>query len=312
MGFLQNNFISKFFLVVFNWLGDAFGNYAIAIIILTIVIRLAMLPADIKQKKSSRDMATVQPELNELKKRYANDPQTMQRKQQELYQKNHIRPMAGCLPLLITLPIFFAFFGSLRMLATEQTLVMIMQGLANGASSVDIPGFIWVHNLWQPDTGVAPILPTGKYLLRFLVQNADYVNPQSLAIMQSKGLLEFTSTGLNITDAYNNLADSIIAANGYTGRANGWFVLPILSGAGLFLQQWIQQKNNPAMAEQQGGAMMMWFMPLFSVWICWTSNAAFALYWVVSNVYALGQMFIVNKVLDNKQAKLNLNTINRK
>ena len=311
MGFLQNNFISKFFLLVFNWLGDFFGDYAIAIIILTIVIRLAMLPADIKQKKSSRDMAKIQPQLNELKKRYANDPQMMQKRQQQLYSENHIKPMAGCLPLLITMPIFFAFFGSLRMLATEQTLTIIMQGLAKGVSSIDIPGFFWVNNLWQPDTGFAPILPTGKYLLRFLTQNADYVNPQTLAIMQSKGLLEFTSSGLNITAAYDSLVNGIIAANGKAGHNNGWFILPLLSGAGLFFQQWIQQKNNPAMAEQQGGAMMMWFMPIFSVYICWISNAAFALYWVVSNVYALGQMFIVNKVLDSKQAKINLNTINR-
>lgn len=311
MGFLQNNFISKFFLLVFNWLGDFFGDYAIAIVILTIAIRLAMLPADIRQKKSSRDMAKIQPELNELKKRYGSDAQTMQKKQQELYKKHNIRPMAGCLPLLITLPVFFAFFGSLRMLATEQTLTMIMQGLADGAASVKIPGFLWVNNLWQPDTGLAPILPTGNYLMRFLQQNADYVTPQTLAIMQSNGLLDFTSTGLNITPAYDSLVNGIIAANGKAGHNNGWFILPLLSGVGLFFQQWIQQKSSPAMAEQQGGAMMLWFMPIFSVYICWISNAAFALYWVVSNLYALGQMFIVNKVLDNKQAKLNQNVINR-
>ena len=267
MGFLQNNIISKFFLLVFNTLGDFFGNYAIAIVILTIVIRLAMLPADIKQKKSSRDMAKIQPQLNDLKKRYGNDPAMMQRKQQELYRTHNIKPLAGCLPILITLPIFFAFFGSLRMLATEQTLTMIMQGLVKGAASVDIPSFFWVNNLWQPDTGLAPILPTGKFLLRFLAQNADYVNPQTLSIMQAKGLFEFTSTSMNILPAYDSLVTDIIAANGKAGLNNGWFILPILSGVGLFVQQWMTQKSNPAMAEQQGGAMMMWFMPLFSVYI---------------------------------------------
>ncbi|MEX1307974.1 MAG: YidC/Oxa1 family membrane protein insertase [Eubacteriales bacterium] len=311
MGFLQNNFISRFFLVVFNWLGDFFGDYAIAIIILTVIIRLAMLPADIKQKKSSRDMAKIQPQLNELKKRYANDPSRMQKEQQELYKRNNVRPMAGCLPLLITLPIFFAFFGSLRMLATQQTVDMIMQGLVNGVENIHIPSFLWVNNLWQPDTGIAPILPTGKYLMRFLVQNGEYITPQTLAIMQSKGLLEFSNTGINITAAYESLVNGIIAANGKAGHNNGWFILPLLSGAGLFYQQWMQQKSNPAMAEQQGGAMMMWFMPIFSVYICWISNAAFALYWVVSNLYALAQMFIVNKVLDNKQAKMTQNVINR-
>ena len=137
MGFLQNNFISQFFLVVFNWLGDLMGGYAIAIILFTIIIRVAMLPADIRQKKSSREMARIQPELNKIKQRYANDPQMMQRKQQELQRKEGVKPLAGCLPMLITLPIFFAFFGSLRMLATEQTLAMIMQGLTEGVGSVE-------------------------------------------------------------------------------------------------------------------------------------------------------------------------------
>ncbi len=311
MNILQYNFISRFFLLVFNWLNSVFGHYAIAIILLTIVIRLAMLPADIKQKKSSRDMAKVQPEMNELKKRYANDPQMMQKKQQELYRKHNIKPMAGCLPLLITFPIFFAFFGSLKMLASEQTLTMIMQALSNGVQNVQIPSFLWVNNLWQPDIGYAPILPTGKYLFRFLVQNADIINPQALAIMQAQGLLDFTSTGLNILPAYDTLVSNIIAANNMTGHYNGWFILPLLSGAGLFVQQWMTNKSNPAMAEQQGGAMMMWFMPIFSIWICWSSNAAFALYWVVSNLYALVQMYIVNKILDNKQARASQAVINR-
>ena len=129
--------------------------------------------------------------------------------------------------------------------------------------------------------------------------------------MQAKGLFEFTSTSMNILPAYDSLVTDIIAANGKAGLNNGWFILPILSGVGLFVQQWMTQKSNPAMAEQQGGAMMMWFMPLFSVYICWISNAAFALYWVVSNIYALGQMLVVNKILDTKQAKLNQTTINR-
>jgi YidC/Oxa1 family membrane protein insertase len=311
LNILQYNFISRFFLLVFDWLNSIFGHYAIAIILFTIIIRLAMLPADIKQKKSSRDMAKVQPEMNELKKRYANDPQMMQKKQQELYRKHNIKPMAGCLPLLITMPIFFAFFGSLKMLASEQTLTMIMQALTNGVQNVHITSFLWVNNLWQPDIGYAPILPTGKYLFSFLAQNADIINPQALAIMQSKGLLVFSSTGLNITPAYETLVSNIIAANNMQGHFNGWFILPLLSGAGLFVQQWMTNKSNPAMAEQQGGAMMMWFMPIFSIWICWSSNAAFALYWVVSNLYALVQMYIVNKVLDKKQLRASQAVINR-
>ena len=303
MNFLYSNFISRFFLLVFNWLGGVFNDYAIAIIILTIAIRVAMLPLDIRQKQSARKMSRIQPELNELKKRYANDQQMLQRKTQELQKKSGVNPMAGCLPMLIQLPIFFAFFGSLRVLASEQTVSLIMDALNNGVASVVLPKWIWVNNIWQPDSGFVSILPQGESFLKFLQQNLQYITPQKLSLLQSHGMLDFSSGQLMVTSAYDQLTEAIIAANGKALHNNGWFILPILAGASLFVQQMITQKMNPSMSEQQGGKMMLWFFPIFSVYICIISNAAFAIYWVVANIYALGQLIVVNRILDEKERK---------
>ena len=311
MNFLYDNFISRFFLTVFDWLGGVFNDYAIAIIILTVAIRVAMIPLDIRQKQSARKTAKIQPELNALKKRYANNPQMMQQKQQELQKKAGVNPMAGCLPMLLQLPIFFAFFGSLRVLASEQTISLIIDAVNNGAASVHLPSWLWVNNLWQPDSGFVSILPQGEDFLKFLQQNLQYLSPQKLALLQSQGMLDFGSGQLVITQAYDQLTEAIVLASGKAGFNNGWFILPVLAGVSLFIQQMITQKMNPAMSEQQGGKMMLWFFPIFSIYICVISNAAFAIYWVVANIYALGQLIVVNRILDAKESKEKQNVIVR-
>jgi YidC/Oxa1 family membrane protein insertase len=303
LGFLQNNFISEFFVQVFHWLNNIFHDYALAIIILTVAIRIIMIPLDIKQKKSSRQMAQIQPELSALKKRHANNQQMMQKKQQELYKQKGISPYSGCLPMLIQLPIFFAFFGSLRVLASEQMITLLIEAVNNGVSSVELPSWLWVNNLWQPDSGLSSILPDSEDFLKFLQQNMQYISPQSLSILQSEGLIQFNTTGLAITPAYETLSTQLIAANGKAGFMNGWFLLPIIAGASLFIQQKINTKLNPSMSEQQGGKMMLYFFPIFSIYICVISSAAFAIYWVAANLYALVQLIVVNKLLDKQDKK---------
>lgn len=127
MNFLYDNFIADFFLLALRWIFSLVNEYSIAIILMTIAMRAILLPLDIRQRRSTRNMAKIQPELQEMQKRYANNPQLLQRKQRELQQKHGVKPMAGCLPLLLQLPIFFAFFGAMRVLASEQTIQLNAQ-----------------------------------------------------------------------------------------------------------------------------------------------------------------------------------------
>jgi YidC/Oxa1 family membrane protein insertase len=304
LNFLYDNFISDFFLKVFYFLGDIFNDYALAIIILTIAIRFAMVPLDIQQKKSSRAMAKIQPQIKELQKRYANNQQMMQKKQKELQARENVKPMAGCLPMLIQLPIFFAFFGSLRVLSSDQTISLLMDAINNGVGSAEIPGWLWVNNLWQPDSGLSSILPSLKDFQSFIGQNINSITPQSMSLLQSEGILNFSATGIEITSKYETIVAQIIAASGKTGYNNGWFILPVLAGVSLFLQQHINSKVNPAMAEQQGGKMMLYFFPIFSIYICVISSAAFAIYWVTANIYALGSVLITNYIFKKREEKL--------
>ncbi|MBT3319273.1 MAG: YidC/Oxa1 family membrane protein insertase [Clostridia bacterium] len=302
MEFLSNNFISDFFVIVLKWVFSWVNEYSVAIILVTIAIRLLILPLDLKQKKSSRKMALVQPKLESLKKRYANNPQQMQKKQKELYAQEGVRPLAGCLPMLITLPLFFAFFGAMRVLAAEQQVWFILNAQNIGEGAYQLPSWLWVNNFWQPDSGLKEVLQSGPDFVAFIQQNSSYINPQALHMLREAGLVTFDPTaGLQATEAYTTLASDIINFNGLASARNGWFILPILAGGSLFLQQKISMKQNPSMQKQ--GKMMLYIFPLFSVYICVTASAAFSVYWLAANIYALGQVLILNYIYKKRDEK---------
>lgn len=306
MEFLSNNFIADFFLLVLKGVYSFIGDYSVAIILVTIAMRLLMLPLDLRQKKSARKMALIQPQVESLKKRYANNPQQLQKKTQELYRKEGVKPLAGCLPMLITLPIFFAFFGAMRVLAAQETVSFMLQNaqlLDAGANPLAPPQWLWVHNFWQPDSGLEPILPTPANFVGFVQSNATYITPQAMHMMAQSNLLNFDSASgiLAAHTHYGELTTKIIEKSGLTGYNNGWFILPVLAGVTLFLQQKLTMTQQPGAAGQ--GKFMLWFFPIFSLWICSTSNAAFSIYWVFANVYALGQALVLNYIYKKQDQK---------
>ena len=90
------------------------GNFGVSIIIVTILIKIALLPLTLKQDKSMKEMKKLQPEIEKIKEKYANDKQMLNIKTMELYKEHKVNPLGGCLPLLLQLPILFALFGVLR------------------------------------------------------------------------------------------------------------------------------------------------------------------------------------------------------
>lgn len=89
------------------------GNYGLAIIVLTIIVRLGMWHLNVSQQRSMRKMQTLQPKLKAIQERYKNNPQMQQQKLMEFYKENKFNPMGGCLPLLIQMPIFILLYSAL-------------------------------------------------------------------------------------------------------------------------------------------------------------------------------------------------------
>ncbi len=127
--------IGKPFFYVIDWFGKLFGNYGLAIIAFTFLLRLVFFPLSETSYRSMARMKELQPEMTRLKERYGSDPVKMNEEVSKLYQKEKINPLSGCLPILIQIPVFFALYKVL--------LISIEMRHA--------PFYGWIHDLSAPD-----------------------------------------------------------------------------------------------------------------------------------------------------------------
>lgn len=143
-------------------------NYGIAIILLTILIRLITFPLQYKSFKSMKKMQQIQPELNKIKEKYKDEPQKMQKETMDLFKKAGANPLSGCLPLLLQMPFFFAIY---RVLYSAVELV--------GA-----PFYGWIHDLSIQDPFyVLPILMGIAMLAQQKLTPQTTVDPTQQKIM---------------------------------------------------------------------------------------------------------------------------------
>jgi YidC/Oxa1 family membrane protein insertase len=103
-------FLTKPFLYVLDWLGTKSGSFAMAILIFTVLLKLATLNLSIKSYKSMAKMKALQPEILKLQERYADDKMRFSQEQMALFAREKVNPMSGCVPMLIQIPIFFALY----------------------------------------------------------------------------------------------------------------------------------------------------------------------------------------------------------
>ena len=143
-------------------------NYGIAIILLTIIIRLLTFPLQYKSFKSMKKMQEIQPELNKVRERFKDNPQKMQQETMALFKKSGANPLGGCLPLILQMPIFFAFY---RVLYSSVELV--------GA-----PFYLWIHDLSVKDPFyVLPILMAFAMVLNQKLMPTTTTDPVQKKVM---------------------------------------------------------------------------------------------------------------------------------
>ena len=150
---------------------EIFSYYGLAIVITTIIFRFLLLPIGIQQSKSTRKMQELQPKIQEIQKKYKNDPQTQQAKMMQLYKENNYNPASSCLILLIQFPIIIAFFSVLR---DPVRFVFKDPSIYNAINK----GFLWIPNLEQPDPYIWG-LPLLAALTTFLQSKIMSLNVES-------------------------------------------------------------------------------------------------------------------------------------
>jgi len=322
---------------ILDGINTLFNNYGWSIIVFTLLIKLVLLPFDYKSRVGMRKTTRIQPQVAALQKKYANDKEKLNAKMAELYKKEGVNPLSSCLPMLLTLPILFAMFTAMRMVANEH-LVQQTFAILQGNEPV-LENWLWIKNLWMPDSPFAaawPDLNSLNLIPADIWQNAiAALSPEALAELSGK--VE-AATGVAVSaEAFNtnlkgtiqaihttmasmpalegtlSYAERVAAIPGYEFNLifttvkvvkdfNGWFLLPLLSAGSQYLMSSLQP-TQPAGDQQQPstGNFMKWFFPLFTLWLCFSYTAAFALYWVASNLIAMAQTWGINKYLDMKE-----------
>lgn len=204
-------------------------DFGIAVIAITLIMRLLLYPSSIRGVRSQKALADLQPKIQEIQKEYKDDKNKQTKLLMELYKKEKINPFSGCLPLLLQLPILIALYQ------------VFLRGL-------------------QPES-----------LAQSLYSFVPY-----------PGIINFTFLG------FINLAESNI-------------FLAFLAGIFQFYQLKISTAQKGNIKKEATGfsktmqQQMLYFFPIFTVFIIWKLGSVIGLYWIVSILFSIGEQYIVRK-----------------
>ena len=345
----------NWFVSILDWVYGWVGNYGWSVVVFTVLVKVCLLPLDVKSRRSMRQMSALNPKLEALKKRYADDQEKLNLKTQELYKKNKVNPLSGCLPLLIQLPILFIMFEAMRRVAgrmqVEEMANWIMKnlmvkgedgvwtwnelfakgedgiwawkdlengllaGIKSGSMNFRPQGWLWIKSVFQPDHLSSTMMPSlteltttfnaykGKVVLSDEVRQVMklYLNPDAAPIASAVD----AAIRENCSFKTIPLIFSIITLDWPRNWTyiNGYLILPVLAGASQILATKLQSgmdKNTASQQNNGSGKFMKWFFPILSVWICLSSNAAFAIYWVFVNLWSIVSNYGINLYLEIK------------
>ena len=309
--------MNDFLVAILNGINSVIHNYGWSMVVFTILIKLVLLPLDYKSRKSMRRMTKLQPQIAKLQKKYANDKEKLNQKSAELYRREGINPMSGCLPMLVSMVILFIMFDAMRTVANTEMASQALGLLTTGTQTNE--SWLWIKNIWMPDSPFNPVIADSANLR---IIPADIwakvfasLDPASVTALAQYGIDAATISGETVFAALQTLPiyaqetqlwatmpqlNLLIVNLSIYAHNNGWFILPILAAVTQYLMTLSQPQpaadpNNPAASTNK---FMKYFFPLFSLWICSSYNAIFALYWVVSNVFAWVQGLVMNKMFE--------------
>ncbi len=195
-----------------NWLAETFSSAGIAIIVFTIIIRTLMLPLSVKSIRSSKAMQELAPKIKEIQKKHGKDRQAASQAQMALYQQHGVNPMAGCLPMLIQLPIFFGIYRAILPLSES--------GTGHWAD-----GFLWLPDLAEPDPYF--ILPVLAGIFQFV--QARMMRPANQKVTDPQQKM------MNTMMNFMPLTVILFGSQFLSGAVLYWFVQAVYA----VVQQWL-------------------------------------------------------------------------
>jgi len=313
---------------VISWFNGAIGNYAWSIILLTLAIKVLLLPLDFFNKRTSRKnsqmQAKIQPQLAKLQQKYGNDKNVYNQKVAEVYKANNYNVVGSCLFMLVylvvTLVIFITLFSGLNAMASKKIIgeYDALKQTYNAAYTTQIEGgateeeaieyangqvrikyneirkefsWLWIDNVWKSDMPTNSIPSADDYLK---IARTVRIDEEDVAIknLTAEQKEEFKAEYAKVMTPLEKTE----------GRTNGFLILTVLTVATAFLTQWLAwRKNKKATGDNpmaSSGKIMMIIMPLMLGFFALTYNAVFALYLLTSQIIALASTPLMDLVLD--------------
>ena len=254
--------------ILLMWLYELIGSYGLTIILFTVAFRLIMFPLQLKSKRSTIKMTRLQPKIQEIQKKYQNNPQKMNEEIQNLYRSENISMMSGCLPMLLTLPLMICLYYAVTRPLTfmmglgDDTILQIAERLG--------------YEITNMYTAQIP-------LANLITQHFDEVKDISSLIVPMK----FTFLGMDLSQTPSISHPSIL------------WIIPLLSGGSALFSSWFSMRRNPAQQQVSGSMkMMLYFMPLMSVYFAFILPAGVGVYWIVGNVMMVVQEAVLTAYLN--------------
>lgn len=322
------SFLNSLLLTLIKALHSIINNYALTIIVFTILIKLVVMPLNLKSRRSTMRMSSLAPKQKALQEKYKDDQEKLNQKLQELYRKEGVNPMGSCLPMLISMVILFAMFYALRTFANEQLVFQFLTFYHN--PEIDphtlVEPFLWIKNLWMPDSPFATYMPDVQSLRMVDFKVWNDVSAKLVAAGTIPEALNFANAN-DLTNYITQVVTPFVSSAAYAPyiapvvglgnlnilgiirfsiyqEGNGWFLLPILSVVSQIFMQKLTMKNTQMDPSQESSQkMMIYVMTFMSLYFCASYNSAFALYWVVSNIYAIIEQIGFNKYFEQQDRK---------
>ena len=325
------NWIGKLIYKMYEWI----GNFGWTVVVFTIFLKILLSPLDIWQKrtmlKNNRAMKVINPELEKLKKTYANSPDVLQQKQMELYKKHGYSMTGGCLPALITIVIFFIVFSGFNAAVRYENERIVYDMTLAYQSEVDAnpeiteealdekmvavyneekQGWLWIKNVFMSDTYANPVPTLDKFVGKGLGQ-------LGAKLPEETKLLNLKKT------QYENGYDAVLrpAMDSYNKSKffdmkhwNGYFVLPFISITLSIFSVKITKQNQPEMPTQtdengnpkSGQGMMKamnWLMPIMMGVFALFYSSAFCIYMVMNSLITVIFNLVYNAIAKKQEAK---------
>ena len=248
---------------------EIFPSFGFAIVLLTFIVMILLTPLTLKGTRSMIKMQHMQPEIKKLQNRYKHDRERMNKEMMAFYQANGINPMGGCIPLFAQMPVFLVLYNVLRGLTRRQSDV----GEASG----------WVAGQIGSEQSLTVVPDSTPVFF------PDYLSTDSQLFidLSNKTEMIWLNFDLSRSAGYFGLSAQIIP----------YLILMLL----VFVTSWYQQRqirgrnSNQTINPQQ--QLIMKVMPFFLPIISYSLDAALVLYFVISNVYRIGQQAYITRTL---------------